>query len=61
MNSKEVSKEWVQDRSQTMVIIGSDAVSLYRSMTNQEAADEVAEAVMESNLKWKGVNWKEAT
>ena len=61
VNSKEVSKEWVQDRSQTMVIIGSDAVSLYPIMTKQEAADEVAEAVMESNLKWEGVNWKEAT
>ena len=61
MNSKEVSKEWVQDRSQVMVIIGSDAVSLYPSLTKQEPADEVAEAVTASSLKWEGVNWKEAT
>ena len=61
VNSREVSKEWVQDRSSVMVIIGTDAVSLYPSMTKQESADEVAEAVLESSLKWEGVNWKEAT
>ena len=41
-----------------MVIIGTDAVSLYPSMTKPESADEVAEAVLESSLKWEGVNWK---
>jgi hypothetical protein len=30
------------------------------SLTKQESADEVAQAVMESDLKWEGVNWKEA-
>ena len=30
-------------------------------MTKQESANEVADAVMESSLKWEGVNWKEAT
>ena len=44
-----------------MVIIGSDAISLYPNLTRQESADEVAEAVMESDLKWEVVNWKEAT
>ena len=44
-----------------MVIIGTDAVSLYPSMEKQESADEVAAAVEESSLKWEGVSWKEAT
>ena len=30
-------------------------------MTKQESANEVADALMESSLKWEGVNWKEAT
>ena len=30
-------------------------------MTKQKSADEVADAVLESSLKWEGVNWKEAT
>ena len=61
MSSKDVDPDWVQDRSKTMVVIGSDAVSLHPSMTKQESADEVAEAVMQSDLRWEGVNWKEAT
>ena len=42
------------------MIIGSDAVSLYPSLTKEESANEVAEAVLESNIKWDGVNWNEA-
>ena len=61
MNSKDVDKKWVQDRKHKMVIIGSDAVSLYPSKTKQESADEVAKAVLESDIKFEGVNWKEAT
>ena len=61
VNSRDVPKEWIQDRSRTMVIIGTDAVSLYPSLEKQESADEVAVAVQESNLKWEGVSWKEAT
>ena len=40
-NSKDVSQEWVQDRSRVMVIIGRDAVSLYPSLTKEESANEV--------------------
>jgi hypothetical protein len=60
VNSKDVNQMWIQDRSKPMVIIGSDAVSLYPSMTKTESADEVAEAVLESDLVWEGVDWKEA-
>ena len=42
VSSKNVSQEWVQDKSRVMVIIGSDAVSLYPSLTKEESANEVA-------------------
>ena len=61
VSSKDVPKEYIQDRSRVMVVIGTDAVSLYPSLVKREAADEVAEAVTESSMKWEGVNWKEAT
>ena len=61
VNSREVDNKLIQDRSQKMVIIGSDAISLYPNLTGRESADEVAEAVMQSSLKWEGLNWKEAT
>ena len=60
VSSKQVSQEYIQDRSQVMVVIGSDAVSLFPSLTKMESADEVAQAVMESSMKWEGINWKEA-
>ena len=59
--SKDVDQEWVQDMSRPMVVIGSDAVSLFPSMAKLESADEVAEAVLESSMKWDNINWKEAT
>ena len=43
-----------------MVVIGSDAVSLFPSLTKLESAEEVAQAVMESSMKWEGMNYKEA-
>ena len=61
VSSKDVSQEWVQDKSKVMVVIGSDAVTLYPIITKQESSNEVADAVMEGSLKWEGVNWKEAT
>ena len=60
VSSKDVHNMWVQDRSSKMVIIGSDCVSLYPNLTKQVTADEVAQAVIESEIKWKDINWKEA-
>ena len=60
VGSNQVPREMVQDRSKAMVIIGRDAVSLFPSLTKQESADEVAEAVLESDMIWNGINWKEA-
>ena len=43
-----------------MVIVGSDCVSLYPNLTKIETASEVADGVMESDIKWLEVNYKEA-
>ena len=40
-----------------MVIIGCDCVSLYQIKII--TADEVAEGVMESDIEWTDINWKE--
>ena len=48
---QDVGQEWVQDKSKVMVGIGSDAVSLYPSLTKTESANKVADAVMESSIK----------
>ena len=50
---------WIHDKSNKMVIIGSDCVSLYPNLTKQITADEVACEVMETDIKWRDVNWKE--
>ena len=60
VSSKDVGQEWVQDRSKPMVIVGSDAVSLFPSLTKIESSNEVTSAVMETDLVWEGVDWKEA-
>ena len=58
--SKDVQNICVQDRSSKMVIIGSDCVSLYPNLTKNTTADEIAQAVLESDIEWKDINWKEA-
>ena len=42
VSSKNVSQEWVQDRSKVMVILGSEAVSLYPSLTREESEARLA-------------------
>ena len=59
VGSDKVKNIWVQDKSENMVIIGSDCVSLYPNLTKTETASEVAEAIMESSIKWADVNYKE--
>ena len=60
MSSKDVHNKWVQDKSSKMVVIGSDCVYLYPNLTKQTTADEVANAIMESDIEWRDVNWKES-
>ena len=42
-----------------MVIVGTDVVSLYPNLKWLEAGEETFQAVMESDLVWEGINWKE--
>ena len=49
----------VQDRSKQMAIVGSDVVSLYTNLRWFEADEEAFQVVIEPELKWEGINWKE--
>ena len=60
VSSKDVENGLVQDRSRTMIIIGSDVISLYPNLRSKECVEEVHQAVMESDIKWEGVHWQEA-
>ena len=60
VSSSEIHNKWVQDRSKKMVVIGSDCISLYPNLTKLETADKVPEAIMESEVKWADINYKEA-
>ena len=59
MNSSEVPNSVVQDRSIPMVIIGADVVSLYPNLRWEPAGEQVYKAIMESDIKYEGLNYKE--
>ena len=40
VSSKQVAQEWVQDKSRAMVVIGSDVVSLFPSLTEHFQGDK---------------------
>ena len=61
ISSKDVSNKFVQDKSKEMVIVGSDCISLYPNLTKLESGEEIAAAVMDSDIVWTGIDWKEAT
>ena len=61
ISSHDVENKFVQNKSKEMVIIGSDCISLYPNLTKVESANEVAEAVLSSDIKWTGIDWKEAS
>ena len=42
-----------------MTLVGSDLVSLYTNLTWESAGEEVYQAILESEITWEGVNWKE--
>ena len=49
----------IQDKSRPMTIVGSDVVSLYPNLTWESAGEQVKQAILVSDITWKGVNWKE--
>ena len=61
ISSHDVENKFVQNNTKEMVIIGSDCISLYPNLTKVESANEVAEAVLSSDIKWTGIDWKEAS
>ena len=59
MNSKEVDNNVVQDVSIPLVIIGTDVVSLYPNLKWDPAGEQVYQAIMETDIKFEGINYKE--
>ena len=60
VSSRDVENGLIQDRSVPMIIIGSDVVSLYPNLRSKECEEEIYQVVVESDIKWEGVHWKEA-
>ena len=59
MNSKAVDNNVVQDVSIPLVIIGTDVVSLYPNLKWDPAGEQVYQAIMETDIKFEGINYKE--
>ena len=55
-----VHNKFVQDRAEKIQIIGSDVAALYPSLEAIEVARIVYNAVMESEVKFEGMNYTEA-
>ena len=59
VSAKDVPTELVQDMSKPLVIIGSDVVSLYPNLTWESAGEAVYHTIVDSDIVWQGVNFKE--
>ena len=59
MRSCEVPSSLIQDKSIPMVIIGTDVVSLYPNLRWEPAGQQIYQAIMESDIKFEGLNYKE--
>ena len=49
----------MQDKSSRLEIIGADVEALYPPLEAVQVANIVYQAVMDSNIKFKGVNYQE--
>ena len=54
--SSEVLAEDIQDYQTRMVMMGFDLESLYPNLDMDKLGDRVKEAVMNTDIKWEGVN-----
>ena len=61
MRAAETDKALIQDRFSKLEIIGLDVDALYPSLEAIQVANIVYQAVMESKIKFRGVNYQEAT
>ena len=59
MRAAETDKALIQDRSSKLEIIGLDVEALYPSLEAIQVANIVYQAVMESKIKFRGVNYQE--
>ena len=60
VRSESVENKFVQDRGMKIQVVGSDVSALYPSLEAIEVARIVFNAVMESEIKFKGMNYIEA-
>ena len=57
--SQDVSKEKIQDREKKMEVVGADVESLYPSLNDEVVANLVYEAILETDMKFHNINYKE--
>ena len=55
-----VANDLIQDRSAKLQIVGSDIAALYPSLEAVEVAKIVYNAILETEVKFSGVNYTEA-
>ena len=60
LRSREVNREVLQDRDSPMVIVGSDVEALYPSLEDVKVAEICYKAVLESDMKFENIDYKEA-
>ena len=60
LRSKDVDNNLIQDKGSKIQIVGSDVEALYPSLDAVEVAQIVFNAMMKTEIKFKGVNYMEA-
>ena len=60
VQSDMVNNDFIQDRGAKLQIVGSDVAALYPSLEAVEVAKIVYNAIMETDVKFSGVNYTEA-
>ena len=59
--STQVLPEDLQNFEVPMVVLGTDVVCLYPNLDTNKVGDRVREAVLQSDLKWEGIDYMEAS
>ena len=60
LQAEDVNNSLIQDRSRKIQIVGSDVESLYPSLDAIEVAQIVCKCIMETEEKFRGVDYREA-
>ena len=59
LDSMEVDRKLVQDKSKRMVMVGADVEALYPSLSDVEVAEIVYQAIIETDVGFDGVDYME--